>query len=37
MLPRRASRGAPHRMIGFDPIITFVTRAELTKWAEVHG
>ena len=25
------------RLVGFDPIITFVTRAELTKWAEVHG
>lgn len=25
------------RPVGFDPIITFVTRAELTKWAEVHG
>jgi predicted nucleic acid-binding protein len=25
------------RLIGFDPVITFVTRAELTKWAEVHG
>jgi predicted nucleic acid-binding protein len=25
------------RLIGLDPIITFVTRAELVKWAEVHG
>lgn len=25
------------RLVGVDPVITFVTRAELTKWAEVHG
>ena len=32
-------RPAPilNRLVGFDPVITFVTRAELTKWAEVHS
>lgn len=25
------------RVLAYSPIITFVTRAELTKWAEVHG
>lgn len=25
------------RLIGFDPVITFVTRGELIKWAVMHG